>query len=102
MKKIMKRFNMIVSGKNKDVYTYPNESNHLYIVYSDRITAWNTIMKTPIPSKWILSADITRFWFDKLSKDLSTKYIPNHFLSVSEFPVDFPENLKQQTIVYSL
>lgn len=90
----MKYFNKIISWKNKDVYVYSNESEYLYIVYSDRISAWNVIMKTLIPTKWNLSADISRFWFDKLSKEASTKYIPHHYLALSEFPVHFPENLK--------
>lgn len=59
------------SGKVRDVYDL---GDRLVIVASDRISAFDWIMPTPIPGKGILLTAMTKFWLDELK-------VTNHFLS---------------------
>ena len=58
-------------GKVRDVYDL---GDHLVIVATDRISAFDWILPTPIPDKGRLLTGMTRFWLDHLT-------VPNHFLS---------------------
>lgn len=74
----------ISSGKVREIYDAGN--NRLFIITSDRISAFDVIMKTPIPGKGVLLNQMSLFWF-RFLKDC----IPTHFLSAdpSDFPVPF-------------
>ena len=65
-------------GKVRDVYDL---GEHLLIVASDRISAFDVILPTPIPDKGRILTQISLFWFDFLKE-------PCHLVTadVSEFP----------------
>ena len=69
------------SGKVRDLYT--NEKNELLLVASDRISAFDYILPTPIPNKGKLLTQLSLFWFEFL-KDV----VPNHIVS-TEVPFEF-------------
>lgn len=71
----------VSSGKVREIYDAGN--NRLLIVTSDRISAFDVIMKTAVPGKGALLNQMSLFWFDFL-KDT----IPTHFLSAN--PADYP------------
>lgn len=64
-------------GKVRDVYDL---GEHLLIVSTDRLSAFDVIMKEPIPDKGKILTKISSFWFQKL-KDV----VPNHFVSTDIF-----------------
>jgi phosphoribosylaminoimidazole-succinocarboxamide synthase len=68
-------------GKVRDIYDLGDK---LLIVATDRLSAFDVILPTPIPDKGRVLTQLSLFWFDLL-KDV----IPNHVLSASEFPVPF-------------
>jgi phosphoribosylaminoimidazole-succinocarboxamide synthase len=57
-------------GKVRDVYDL---GDRLVIVATDRLSAFDWVLPTPIPGKGRLLTQLTRFWFDLLQ-------VPNHFL----------------------
>jgi len=63
-------------GKVRDIYDIDDE--HMLIITSDRISAFDVIMPTPIPQKGIILNDVTRFWLKKLEY-----IIPNHLADIS-------------------
>jgi phosphoribosylaminoimidazole-succinocarboxamide synthase len=67
-------------GKVRDVYRV---SEHLLIIATDRISAFDYILPTGIPEKGRVLTQLSIFWFDYL-KDLTA----NHFLTadVDEYP----------------
>jgi len=71
---------LVNRGKVRDIYDL---GEHLLIVASDRISAFDVIMDEGIPQKGYVLTQISKFWFDKMA-DL----IPNHLISteVSDFP----------------
>jgi phosphoribosylaminoimidazole-succinocarboxamide synthase len=68
------------SGKVRDLYK--NEKEELLLVASDRISAFDFVLPTPIPRKGALLTQLSLFWFDFL-KDI----VPNHILS-TDVPVE--------------
>src|SRR3979411_1508226 len=68
-------------GKVRDIYDIGDE---LLIVATDRLSAFDVILPTPIPDKGRVLAQLSLFWFDLL-RDV----IPNHVLSATDFPAPF-------------
>src|SRR5437588_7107124 len=68
-------------GKVRDIY---DAGDKLLIVATDRLSAFDVVMPTPIPDKGKVLTQLSLFWFDLL-KDI----IPNHVLSATDFPAPF-------------
>ena len=68
-------------GKVRDIYDL---GDRLLIVATDRLSAFDVILPTPIPDKGRVLTQLSLFWFDLL-KDA----IPHHVISATEFPGPF-------------
>jgi len=68
-------------GKVRDIYDLGDQ---LLIVATDRLSAFDVILPTPIPDKGRVLTQLSLFWFDRL-KD----FIPHHVISATEFPAPF-------------
>ncbi len=70
------------SGKVRDIYDY---GDHLLIVATDRISAFDVVMPTGIRGKGKILAGLSRYWFD-----LTADIVSNHMesMSVDDFPVE--------------
>lgn len=75
------------SGKVRDLFI--NDAGEILLVASDRISAYDWIMPTPIPDKGRLLTQLSLFWFNKLSH-----LVPNHVIST-----DVPEEVKGRAII---
>ena len=71
-------------GKVRDIYEYEDK---VLLVATDRISAFDVVLPTPIPMKGAVLTQLSRFWFDKM-RDL----VPNHVISTDVN--DFPEELQ--------
>jgi phosphoribosylaminoimidazole-succinocarboxamide synthase len=68
-------------GKVRDIYDLGDK---LLIVATDRLSAFDVVLPTPIPDKGRVLTQLSLFWFDLLHD-----IIPNHVLSATEFPAPF-------------
>jgi len=75
------------TGKVRDLYT--NNLNHILLVASDRISAYDWVMPTQIPGKGAVLTQLSLFWFDLL-EDI----IPNHVVST-----DVPDEVEDRAII---
>ena len=55
---------LIARGKVRDIYAVGNDK--LLLVTSDRLSAYDVILPTPIPGKGEILVGLANFWFDKL------------------------------------
>ena len=55
---------LIARGKVRDIYAVGNDK--LLLVTSDRLSAYDVILPTPIPGKGQILVGLANFWFDKL------------------------------------
>jgi phosphoribosylaminoimidazole-succinocarboxamide synthase len=69
-------------GKVRDVY---DVGEFLLIISTDRLSAFDVIMKEPIPGKGEMLTSLSKFWFEKLGG-----IVPNHFVStdiIEKYPL---------------
>lgn len=69
---------LLSRGKVRDLYAVGDD--HLLVVASDRLSAFDVVLPQPIPGKGEVLTRLSRFWFAR-TQDL----IPNH---LSEVPVE--------------
>jgi phosphoribosylaminoimidazole-succinocarboxamide synthase len=62
---------LIARGKVRDLYAVG--SDRMLMVASDRLSAFDVVMKAPVPGKGRLLTQMALFWFDKLHG-----IVPNH------------------------
>jgi len=74
-------------GKVRDIFDL---GHRLLIVATDRLSAFDVILPTPIPDKGRVLTQLSLFWFD-LMKDV----IPNHVLSATDFPAPFDTHAEE-------
>jgi phosphoribosylaminoimidazole-succinocarboxamide synthase len=61
----------ISQGKVRDIYEV--DAEHLLIVTTDRLSAFDVVMPDPIPGKGEVLTQLSNFWFDRMSG-----IVPNH------------------------
>ncbi len=81
----MTEFKPIKEGKVREIY---DNGDSLIMVATDRISAFDVILKNTITKKGTVLTQMSRFWFD-YTKDL----LPNHMISVDT--ADMPEYFRQ-------
>jgi len=72
-------------GKVRDIYDL---GDHFLIVATDRLSAFDVVLPTPIPDKGKVLTQMSAFWFDRF-KDV----VPNHVVSTDVSK--YPQNLHQ-------
>ena len=73
------------SGKVRDLF---DVGDRLLLVASDRLSAFDVVLPTPIPDKGRVLTGLSRFWFSQ-----TADIIPNHLLGTdpAELPADFTD-----------
>ena len=70
-------------GKVRDVYSVGNKT-HLIIIATDRISAFDFVLPSPIPKKGIILTQLSNFWFER------TKHIiQNHIVNPDPAQMDW-------------
>ena len=82
----MQEFKPFKEGKVREVY---DNGDSLIIVATDRISAFDNILKNKITDKGAILTQMSKFWFD-FTRDV----VPNHMLSVDV--KDMPEFFQQE------
>ncbi len=67
-------------GKVRDLYEV---GDALLLVATDRLSAFDVVLPTPIPDKGRVLTQLSLFWFNLL-RDV----VPNHVISATEFPAE--------------
>lgn len=88
--------NKLYSGKVRDLY--PVDEEHMIIVSTDRISAFDHIFPNGIPGKGIVLNAISNLWFKNID------FIKNHIVEdrFSAFPkpyCDYPEFFKDRSVI---
>ena len=72
-------------GKVRDLYEY---GDNLLLIATDRISAFDVVLPTPIPYKGAVLTQLSQFWFHMMHD-----IVPNHLISSNVD--DFPQDLKR-------
>ncbi len=82
----MQTFQPVKEGKVREIYDI---GDCLIMTATDRISAFDVILKNKITDKGAILTQMSKFWFD-LTKDI----LPNHMLSIDT--ADMPEYFRQE------
>ena len=75
-------------GKVRDNYAVGDD--HILIVTTDRLSAFDVVMNEPIPAKGRVLNQMSNFWFDKLAA-----IVPNHLTGIAPESVVQPGEVEQ-------
>jgi len=76
----LQNFTLLRSGKVRDLF---EAGEHLLLVATDRISAFDHVLPTPIPGKGRILTAMSIFWFDLLKE-----VVPNHLVTADMSEVD--------------
>jgi len=77
-------------GKVRDIYEVDDQ--HLLIVTTDRLSAFDVILPTPIPDKGRVLTEVSNFWFRR-----TASLIPNHLADI-ELEQVLPDTEERQQV----
>ncbi len=79
----------ISSGKVREIFDV--DDNHLLMVTTDRLSAFDVVMPDPIPDKGAVLNRISLWWFDKMKT-----VIKNHVVSsdINDYPAPFKGDVR--------
>ena len=72
----LKSLPLLVRGKVRDIYGVGDD--HLLIVTTDRLSAFDVILPDPIPGKGAVLTAVSNFWFER-----TRSIVPNHIADLS-------------------
>ena len=81
---------LLARGKVRDNYAVGDD--RILMVASDRISAFDVVMRQPIPGKGVLLTQMALFWFKKLDH-----IVPNHLTGDAPESVVAPDEVAQVT-----
>ena len=71
----LKNYELIAQGKVRDIFAIDDQ--HMLIVTTDRLSAFDVVMDQPIQDKGKVLLEVSNFWFEKLSH-----VIQNHLTDI--------------------
>ena len=90
----------ISQGKVRDIYAV--DEDHLLIVTTDRISAFDVILPDPIPGKGEVLTELTNFWFERTSTIVANHLVDLRLDEVIGDPVERGTVESRATVVRRL
>ena len=82
-------------GKVRD--TYAIGTDHLLMIATDRISAFDVVLPTAIPSKGIILNQLSAFWLRR-----SSSIVPNHLVAMADEVESFPPEVANHPVCRDL
>ncbi|RMZ86830.1 hypothetical protein DV736_g5943, partial [Chaetothyriales sp. CBS 134916] len=89
---------LVASGKVRNLYEV--DTNTLLFVVTDRISAYDVIMKNGVPNKGAVLNLITQFWFRYLSSQIPQ--LKTHFLGTGQTDLKIPQEVRKELLPRSM
>jgi phosphoribosylaminoimidazole-succinocarboxamide synthase len=77
---------LVARGKVREIYDAGD--GRLLLVASDRISAYDHVLPTPIPDKGKVLTQLSVWWFDQLAPVLSSFGATHHLISAEDVPAE--------------
>ncbi len=76
----LQSLDLINRGKVRDIYAV--DDDHMLIVASDRLSAFDVVLPDPIPGKGAVLTELSNFWFERTAKLISNHLSTLHLEEV--------------------
>ena len=83
---VINELKLFRQGKVRDTYDL---GDHLLMVASDRVSAFDVVLPQPVPEKGRILTQMSTFWFN-----LTRELVPNHLVSTD--PADLPPEISHR------
>ena len=87
-------------GKVRDIYEV--DADHMLVVASDRISAFDVIMPNPIPFKGVLLTRVSNFWFDRFRQLIPNQVSDKSLTDLNLTPEEYAQVEDRSVIVKRL
>ncbi|CAA6808968.1 MAG: Phosphoribosylaminoimidazole-succinocarboxamide synthase (EC [uncultured Thiotrichaceae bacterium] len=84
----LKHLDLIHRGKVRDIYDVDDQ--HMLIVTSDRLSAFDVILPDAIPAKGKILTTVSNFWFEQLGGIIANQ---NSLLTLDDLPLEAEEKV---------
>ena len=74
---IIQNLDLVAQGKVRDIYAI--DQDHLLLVTSDRMSAFDVVLPDPIPNKGEVLTQLSLFWFEQ-TESIVANHLSNNFL----------------------
>ena len=74
---IIQNLDLVAQGKVRDIYAI--DEDHLLLVTSDRMSAFDVVLPNPIPNKGQVLTELSLFWFEQ-TESIVANHLSNNFL----------------------
>lgn len=91
--------NLVHRGKVRDMYSIAGHDDKLLMVATDRISAYDVVMNSPIPGKGAVLTKLSLFWFDLLSDIVENHLITADVDSYPEACKPYAEQLRGRSML---
>ncbi|CAL1715260.1 unnamed protein product [Somion occarium] len=89
---------LVSRGKVRDVYA-TSSPEHLLFVATDRISAYDVILRNGVPGKGKILTKISLFWFDKLKHVMPTHFVTANVDETPEEVRQYKEQLEDRAML---
>lgn len=81
-------------GKVRDLYRRPGDEQHMLMVATDRLSAFDVVMNETVPDRGKVLTHITEYWFEQVADWLPAARITTDPAEVPDLPKEFHEQLR--------
>ena len=92
-------FEKIGSGKVREIY---DAGDHLLIIASDRLSAFDVVLPDGIPGKGIILTQMSLYWFEETKTLIQNHLVDNHSEELAALLKDSPELIPRSMLVKKL
>lgn len=90
---------LVAKGKVREVF---DMGDAYLMVATDRVSAFDVIMREGLPGKGVLLTQISLYWFDQAAALMPHHLVPDHSARIAALAVDFPDLEGRSMIVKKL
>ena len=74
---IIQNHDLVAQGKVRDIYAI--DQDHILLVTSDRMSAFDVVLPDPIPNKGEVLTQLSLFWFEQ-TENIVANHLSNKFM----------------------
>ena len=90
---------LLASGKVRDIFDL---GEHLLIVASDRLSAFDVVLPEGIPGKGVILTQMSLYWFAESAPIIDNHLVPDHAAALAEALRGHPEYIPRSMLVRKL